>query len=173
MAAPLRPSKKTDLSHRLIVSSSHRLSVSARVSRLASHVKPRNGSAIAPHQKTDLSYRLIVLSSQLASHVSRLTSNRAMAAPLRPSPKNRFVSASQRLIVSARVSCLASHVKPRNGSAVAPLPKKQICLSVSASYCLSSRLTSRVSRQTAQWQRHCAPPRKHIYLFIARILLDF
>ena len=55
------------------------------VSRLASHVKPRNGgNAIAPHETVS---RLIVLClslvSRLASRVSRLASNRAMALPLR------------------------------------------------------------------------------------------
>ena len=59
---------------------SYRLTSSARVSRLESRVKPRNGDAIAPHETVS---RLIVLRLSLASRVSRLASNRAMALPLR------------------------------------------------------------------------------------------
>ena len=123
------------------------------------NVKPRNGSAVAPltdNRCVSSSQRLIVSArvSCLASHVK--PRNGSAVAPLQ---ENRFVSSSQRLIVSARVSRLAS-----NRAMAAPLRpiKKQICLIVSASYHLSSRLTSRVSRQTAQWQRRCAPPRKQI-----------
>ncbi len=63
-----------------------------------------------------------------------------------------FVSLSHCLIVSAHVSRLASHVKPRQGDAMAP----HATTKVSASHRLCSRLASHVSRQTAPWQRHGA-----------------
>ena len=107
----------TDVKHFIFVSLSHCLIVSARVSRLTSHVKPRHGDAMALHAtpKVSVSQRLAVSArvSCLASHVKPRHGN-----AIAPHATTK-VSPSRRLAVSAHVSRLASHVKPRHGDAMA------------------------------------------------------